>query len=272
MAASSSAARRSVLRLREVVAGPSRPILRGPATLTRPRLLIPHPETKAFLTSHRPLSSSTSLLARPLVLSHRPYASLATATTSSPPPTRPGRPNTVPTNDPDPNLDPESEPDLGPEPTSAYGRFKRLSKKYGWWAVGVYLALTVVDFSLTLGVVHSVGAERIEPVVHSLMHQYRVIRYGEEEAVKLDKEAREKEADDKAKEKVALEAMTPEERKKRSTSQWGSKTFWAEVVLAYTIHKTLLLPVRAGLTVAWTPRLVKWLTARGWVGKVRISL
>jgi hypothetical protein len=41
--------------------------------------------------------------------------------------------------------------------------------------------------------------------------------------------------------------------------------------LAYTIHKTLFLPVRVGLTAAWTPKLVKWLTLRGWIGKVSLS-
>ena len=46
----------------------------------------------------------------------------------------------------------------------------------------------------------------------------------------------------------------------------GSEGIWAMVVLAYTIHKTLFLPVRVGLTAAVTPRLVGWLRSRGWAG------
>ena len=56
--------------------------------------------------------------------------------------------------------------------------------------------------------------------------------------------------------------------KKKNKGYWGSRTFWAEVVLAYGIHKTLLLPLRAGLTAAWTPKMVNWLTKNGWIGKV----
>ena len=62
--------------------------------------------------------------------------------------------------------------------------------------------------------------------------------------------------------------MTEEERRRHKGGGYGSKAMWAEVALAYALHKTALLPVRAGLTVAVTPRLVGWLAARGWVGKV----
>jgi hypothetical protein len=38
------------------------------------------------------------------------------------------------------------------------------------------------------------------------------------------------------------------------------------LVLAYTIHKTLFFPVRVGLTAGLTPKLVGWLSRRGWAG------
>jgi hypothetical protein len=41
---------------------------------------------------------------------------------------------------------------------------------------------------------------------------------------------------------------------------------YAMLVLAYTIHKTLFVPVRVGLTAALTPKLVRWLGQRGWAG------
>jgi N-terminal acetyltransferase 2 len=49
-------------------------------------------------------------------------------------------------------------------------------------------------------------------------------------------------------------------------AQGGREGLFAMIVLAWTIHKTIFLPVRVGLTAAFTPRLVNWLRARGWVG------
>ncbi|MGF2043774.1 FAM210A/B-like domain-containing protein, partial [Staphylococcus aureus] len=42
-----------------------------------------------------------------------------------------------------------------------------------------------------------------------------------------------------------------------------------EFVLAYAIHKTLLLPLRAGITIAITPAFVRWLVRRGWARPVK---
>ena len=156
---------------------------------------------------------------------------------------------------------PEPESD-GPPPKSAYARFKLLTKKYGWYALGMYTALSSVDFSLSFLLVHALGVERISPLFESGMYQYRRIRFGAEEAARLGAEAREKaRADKEHAEREVAEG-------KKAGGYWGSRTFWAELVLAYGIHKTALLPFRAGLTVAWTPKVVGWLTARGWIGKV----
>ena len=51
--------------------------------------------------------------------------------------------------------------------------------------------------------------------------------------------------------------------KPKGTSNEG---LWAMIVLAYTIHKTLLLPFRVGVTAAFTPKFVGWLAKRGWAG------
>lgn len=147
------------------------------------------------------------------------------------------------------------------EPKSAYAKFKALSRKYGSWAVGMYFFLSTIDFSLCFLLVHSFGAERIAPLMDSAKAFYRSKRYGVDEAERMrveDKREREEE-------------MAAEKKEgKQAKSGWFGKTFWAEAVLAYTIHKTALLPFRAGLTVAWTPKFVGWLTKRGWVGKVRL--
>ncbi|ODN73067.1 hypothetical protein L202_08462 [Cryptococcus amylolentus CBS 6039] len=146
-----------------------------------------------------------------------------------------------------------------PEPTSAYAKFKALSKKYGYYAIGMYFFLSSLDFSATFLLVHAVGAERIEPFLDEGKGWYRAKRYGEEEALRLKAE------DERAREEESREAK--KDGGKGERNKWFGRTFWAEVILAYTIHKTLLLPFRAGLTVAWTPKFVGWLTKQGWVGK-----
>lgn len=47
-------------------------------------------------------------------------------------------------------------------------------------------------------------------------------------------------------------------------STWISTTLWTEIVLAYTIHKTLLLPFRVMLTAAVLPSFVKFMVKIGW--------
>lgn len=152
----------------------------------------------------------------------------------------------------------------GPEkPKSAYERFKELTKTYGSYAVIMYLALSAVDFTLSFAVVHAVGADRIEPAVDAITRWYRGIRHGKEGAEALEKaDAAKKLADD------AEEAADAVLRKNKTEAWYTSKTLWAEITLAYAIHKVGLLPLRAGLTVAWTPKVVNFLRARGWIGTV----
>lgn len=46
----------------------------------------------------------------------------------------------------------------------------------------------------------------------------------------------------------------------------GQESLYAILLLAFAVHKTLFLPVRIGVTAVFTPRLVKWLRTKGWVG------
>jgi N-terminal acetyltransferase 2 len=47
------------------------------------------------------------------------------------------------------------------EPTTLTARLKKLSREYGWAAVGVYLSLSVLDFPFCFLLVRMVGTERI---------------------------------------------------------------------------------------------------------------
>ncbi|KAK4688316.1 N-terminal acetyltransferase 2, partial [Tremellales sp. Uapishka_1] len=213
--------------------------------------------------SRLPLSSpsSTSLLhASPARQSyqlvrtdfHRSFATIASPSTP--------RPRS------DHDSGPEPEPDA-PASASVTAKLRALMKKYGKYAIVMYTALSLVDFSLCFLAVHSIGADKIEPYISSGFHFYRVKRYGEEGAERIESAEKKEKEEKLAQEREADALLTPEERKRKKNSGWGSRALWAEIALAYGIHKTALLPFRAGLTVAWTPKVVAWLTARGWVGK-----
>lgn len=47
------------------------------------------------------------------------------------------------------------------EPTGISARLKKLSREYGWASLGVYLALTVLDFPFCFLLVRSLGTDRI---------------------------------------------------------------------------------------------------------------
>ncbi len=47
------------------------------------------------------------------------------------------------------------------EPTTLSARLKKLSKEYGWVAVGVYLSMSVLDFPFCFLLVRMVGTDRI---------------------------------------------------------------------------------------------------------------
>ena len=123
-------------------------------------------------------------------------------------------------------------------------RLKYLIKSYGWYALGVYLLLGAVDFSVAFAGINILGAEYVAQVAASVkevvagMIPHRPPEPGREE---MDSAA-------------------------AHAGAGGSEGLMAMLVLAYTIHKTLFLPVRVGLTAAVTPKLVHWLRARGWAG------
>lgn len=167
----------------------------------------------------------------------------------------------------DARSDPNSSTNPDGSKKSSYQRFKDLTKTYGSYAVLMYLALSAIDYSLSFAFVHAIGVERLEPYVDRMTHAYRSLRYGAEEADRIRAEHEAELAADR----VEAAAEAAQERlagRKHEVAWYNNKQLWAEAALAYPIHKILLLPVRAGLTVAWTPKVVNWLRARGWIGAV----
>lgn len=113
-------------------------------------------------------------------------------------------------------------------------RTKQFMKKYGYVGIGVYLALGAVDLTTTMAFISVKGAARV------------------------------KEAEDymigKAKGWVGME-HTPSEKDHSHEKPSLTSIF----VIAYGIHKTVLLPFRLSLTAAITPAVAKRLKNWGWL-------
>lgn len=138
---------------------------------------------------------------------------------------------------------PHPSSELPPNATLSQ-RLKHLIKSYGWYALGVYTVLSVVDFGVAFAGINLIGAQQVaqftasaKEAVLSLVHS-RPPEPGQED---MDSTV-------------------------RSVEQGGNEGLYAMLLLAYTIHKTLFVPVRIGLTAGLTPRLVGWLRQRGWAG------
>jgi hypothetical protein len=123
-------------------------------------------------------------------------------------------------------------------------RLKHLIKAYGWYALGVYLLVGAIDFGVAFAAVNLIGAEHVSRVATAAKESVYGIfgsRPPEPGRDEMDR---------------AVGHPHPGAR----------EGLYAMIVLAWTVHKTLFLPVRVGLTAAFTPRLVNWLRSRGWAG------
>ena len=138
---------------------------------------------------------------------------------------------------------PSSEsPVLPPNPTLSQ-RLKQLIKSYGWYALGVYLLISALDFGVAFVGINLLGAEYVSRVAASAKSMVTNLIS-----------------------KPAEPGLDEVESTKNLQSGEGHEGLYAMLVLAYTVHKTLFLPVRIGLTAAFTPRLVAWLGRKGWAG------
>jgi len=106
----------------------------------------------------------------------------------------------------------------------------------------MYLVISVAEFGLVFAGINLLGAEHVSRVVVSVKEYIEGFVY--------------------------TRPVEPGREEVENASGQGEshEGLYAMIVLAYTIHKTLFLPVRVGLTAALTPKLVKWLGERGWAG------
>ncbi|RPD63912.1 hypothetical protein L227DRAFT_608442 [Lentinus tigrinus ALCF2SS1-6] len=178
-----------------------------------------------------PLTARLASRSAPSLSGSRPFSHFPARLTSSPPPSS--------------RQSSEEESSHGLPPNASLSqRLKHLIKSYGWYALGVYLILSAVDFSVAFAAVNVLGAEHVSKVASEVKEYFSSLIHS------TPPEPGREEMDSAA----------------AHASSGGSEGLMAMLVLAYTIHKTLFLPVRVGLTAAVTPKLVHWLRARGWAG------
>jgi N-terminal acetyltransferase 2 len=141
--------------------------------------------------------------------------------------------------------------DLPPD-ASFSQKLKHLIKRYGFYAVGVYLLVGAVDLGLVFATINFVGAEKVSHWVAIAKAHVKALWSSEPDHGGEVEEA-------------ANDAAAAQSNPKSAGK--SNEGIWAMAVLAYTIHKTLLLPFRVGVTATVTPGFVGWLTRRGWAGR-----
>jgi hypothetical protein len=180
----------------------------------------------------------------------------------------------------------ESDPDQPPKKATIRERLRFLSRRYGWWALGVYLLASLVDFTLVFVAIHMLGADHIRELEDRFrkylgmgkreLEDHEVAAWpvpliaggsadGEDSTGINNAEAARVAAQRvKRQEDVVPNAGGKASSSSSSSSSSSNGTLWTEALLAYTIHKTLLLPFRVGVTAAITPSFVKYMVRLGW--------
>ncbi|CAK7269208.1 DUF1279 super [Sporothrix epigloea] len=154
------------------------------------------------------------------------------------------------------------------ESMSLKQRIKKLSREYGWTAVGVYFGLSLLDFPFCFLLVRTVGTDRIAAAEDFVVNH---VKAAIPESIK-ERWHKYRAALKQAKRENGTEvAEAPED------DSWGVKvaeernnheaSLATQLALAYAIHKSFIF-VRVPLAAAVTPKVVKVLRSWGWkIGK-----
>ncbi|KAI4255563.1 MAG: hypothetical protein LQ352_002506 [Teloschistes flavicans] len=166
-----------------------------------------------------------------------------------------------------------------PEPSlSLSQRLRKLSREYGWSALGVYFLLSALDFPFCFLAVRWLGTDTIgrwESVIVDGFWQLVNLPFGSSsDAPVLEAKAvGAKEQEYGVVVPTASEISVPDydhslaEAEQRNTSEDAS--IWTQLALAYAIHKSFIF-IRVPLTAAVLPKVVRVLRGWGWdIGKRR---
>lgn len=179
-------------------------------------------------------------------------------------------------------------------------RLKKLSREYGWAALGVYLALTALDLPFCFLAVRMIGPDKVGHYEHVVVSWVKdVVKWPVSET--SGEEAQEggvlavKQAAKPVEEVTGQSPRVLEEKEAYVVTDHGYKDaeqansganaseyhadpdatqhqhgsgIWTQLALAYALHKTFIF-VRVPLTAAITPKIVKTLRSWGWnIGKM----
>ncbi|KAI1136195.1 hypothetical protein F5Y05DRAFT_415378 [Hypoxylon sp. FL0543] len=156
------------------------------------------------------------------------------------------------------------------EPQGITARLRKLSREYGWAALGVYLGLTVLDFPFCFLLVRSVGTDRIGEIEHWVLSNIKKVipesvrNWWHEYRKALKESEKEQVGNDEISEHVEMAGWGVEEAERRHKAEASLGT---QLALAYAVHKSFIF-LRVPLTAAITPKVVKVLRSWGWnIGK-----
>ncbi|KAI7905458.1 uncharacterized protein BX663DRAFT_499784 [Cokeromyces recurvatus] len=125
-----------------------------------------------------------------------------------------------------------------PPPQPKLSKTRQFIKKYGYVGLSVYLIIGAIDLSTTMAVISIKGADRVKEAEHYVTN--------------------------KVKNWIGL--STVGKKNNHELIQQQTKPSLTSIfVIAYGIHKTILLPLRLSLTAAITPAVVRKLTRLGWL-------
>ncbi|KAK7512107.1 hypothetical protein IWZ03DRAFT_316862 [Phyllosticta citriasiana] len=163
---------------------------------------------------------------------------------------------------------PDPTPNLGsPQPAPSFSqRMRKLSREYGWVALGVYLGLSVLDFPFCFLAVRMLGTDRIGRWEHAVIQGFwDLVHVAFPDLHKGQPKAEEVLTPTEAGHVEDGAAHRVDEANKSNTGD--EATIWTQLALAYAIHKSFIF-IRVPLTAAVTPKVVKVLRRWGWdIGK-----
>ncbi|KAI8093112.1 uncharacterized protein BX664DRAFT_328956 [Halteromyces radiatus] len=143
----------------------------------------------------------------------------------------------------------------------AEGKLKQLAKKYGPAGVLVYLGIGAVDLGFTFAAIQLLGSDKVKLLEKGIKDTYQETkeRFGfKTTTTTVNKTEQHVETND-----VSNNNNNNNNNKMDSTDD-EQASLTSIFLLAYGIHKTLLLPVRLAITTAITPAVVRKIQAWGW--------
>ncbi|CAK7271192.1 DUF1279 super [Sporothrix epigloea] len=156
------------------------------------------------------------------------------------------------------------------ESLSLKQRIKKLSREYGWTAVGVYFGLSLLDFPFCFLLVRTLGTDRIAAAEDFVVKHVKAVI---PESIKERWHDYRTALAETKRENGQEVAQVPED----DNDTWGVKvaeernkheaSLATQLALAYAVHKSFIF-VRVPLAAAVTPKVVKVLRSWGWkIGK-----